>query len=135
MATKETPVTGMIIPLFDGTRLRVEPSTYTTVKASYPKGTQVEIDMTILYLDSDPVKTAIWKNDLWGRVVKIAGVPIAQPAFMAIDYHNEAVCAKQYSGETTPPPPAPVEEFPQSFTLTNDSTGNKAQYVFVKVLE
>ncbi len=33
-----------------------------------------------------------------------------------------------------PPPPAPVEEFPQSFTLTNDSTGNKAQYVFVKVI-
>ena len=117
--TKLEEVIGYIMPMQDGTRLRKLPQTYSTVLISNcRKGWVVDIDLTILYLEADPVQTAIWKNDLWGRVIKINGTPIEEmvddlgqpivsPVYMAIDYHNGPVCTKHYI-PAIPVPPDPI---------------------------
>jgi hypothetical protein len=120
-------VVGSITPLQNGTRLRKLPQTYSTVQlANVLANSVVEIDQTILYLEADPVQTAIWKDDLWGRVIRINGTAIellkndydefmTAPVYMAITYHNGAVCAKHYISATTPPPVEPpvVFEYPE----------------------
>lgn len=121
--TKITPVVGNITPIA-GTRLRIAPSTYTTVLISaVGSGKIVEIDQTILYLETDPAFPSTMKNDLWGRVISIGGVPIKQikddkgnliivDAFMAINYHSGVICTPNYievAGPVDPPiPPTPV---------------------------
>lgn len=68
-------------------------------------------------------------NDTWallaGSVVKWVAVVHLGVTYGVIE------------GEVVPPPPpdpSPVPMFPESFTLT-DPQGNKAEYVFVRILE
>jgi len=74
------------------------------------------------------------KGDKWLLVTKRNGVTLSESGWTAYIHKGVPICGSFTEIGVEPPPPAPVEEFPQSFTLTNDSTGNKAQYVFVKVL-
>lgn len=137
--SKTVKVTGKIVPLQNGTRLRVAPSTYTAVVTSYNAGANVEIEEVLEYLENDPAQPATWKGDKWGKVIKVNGVATPQPSWMAIWYHNDDVCSEYYTVVTdqtdpTDPtdPPAPI--FPESFVLT-DPSGAKAEYEFVRIIE
>ena len=132
----QTQVVGKIVPIGSGTRLRILPSTYTTVLGSYGPADQVEIDLTILYTETDPVQPATMKNDLWGRVVKINDIPLAQirdingnlivgSAYMAIDYHGVPICTKHYTEGATPPP----EESPFVSATLRRADGSTVEFV------
>jgi len=103
-------VTGKIVPKWDGTRLRVEPSTYTKVLNSYNAGTQVEIDLVREFTETVAAEY-VKAGDKWGRVIKVNSMPIAQPAWMAIVYLGGEICRPEYSLVGTPPvPPVPGEK-------------------------
>lgn len=108
---KEYAVTGKIVPLSSGTRLRVEPSTFTHMLSSYAKEAQVEIDLVHEYTET-VLSEYVRLGDKWGRVTKINGVTIAQPAWMAIVYLSSPICTPQYTLVCAPPiePPAPSEK-------------------------
>lgn len=114
MSTKITTVTGYISPLSSGTRMREVPNTYSTVLGSYAAGAKVEIDQVIEYLENDPSRPFVKKGDLWGRVIRIDGVAIPQPAFMAIEYMSvspSTICSRHYSESGgNVPTPVPVTE-------------------------
>lgn len=100
---KEYEVAGKIVPVSDGTRRREKPTTFTTVLGSYPKNTQVEIDLVREYtntVSSQYVKA----GDKWGRVTKINGVAVAG-GWMAIVYQGVTICAPYYQLVTVPPVP------------------------------
>lgn len=96
--TKVTAVTGKIIPLADDTRVRYEPTTYSTTRPSAKRGAQVEIDQVVEYLENDLALPHVVKGDKWGRVIKINGILQPQPSFMAIYYHGLGkICTEQYT--------------------------------------
>ena len=99
-------VTGKIIPIANGTRIRTEPNTYSTVRSSANAGANVEITEVIEYLTTDPAKPATQKGDKWGKISKINGVPAIEPSYMAIVYHGEQICTPQYVPVVVDPPPA-----------------------------
>lgn len=107
MAQKEYEVVGKIIPI-QSSRLRVSPSTFTSVIASYAAGSQVEIDLVREYTEtvsSEYVKA----GDKWGRVLKVNGVAVTQPAWMAIVYLGNTICKAEYSLPSVPAPlPIPI---------------------------
>jgi len=136
-ASKTIKVTGKIVPLQNGTRLRTAPSTYTAVITSYNTGSNVEIEEVLEYLENDSAQPATWKGDQWGKVIKVDGVATPQPSWMAIRYHGTPVCSEHYTVVTdptdpTPPPTGPV--FPESFVLT-DPSGAQGLYEFVRIIE
>jgi hypothetical protein len=91
--------------------LRVSPSTFTSVIGSYAAGSQVEIDLVREYTET-LLAEYVKIGDKWGRVIKINGVTIAQPAWMAITYWGNAICRPDYVLVGTPPvePPVPAEQ-------------------------
>lgn len=100
---KEYEVLGEISPLTNGTRLRTESSTYTTVLNSYPAGTDVEIDLVREY--EETVSSEYHQaGDKWGRVVaingqdpkKADGSPIVGKCWMAIVYLGSRICSEDY---------------------------------------
>ena len=138
-AYKTTSVTGSIIPV-NSTRLRILAQTYSSILLTIPAGAVVAIDRTILYLEQDPAQPATMKGDLWGDVLSIAGVPLAQMidnnknpiignAFMAIDYHGEIICRKQYVESSTPPVEPPVDYIwaPRLKVTDLDANGNELE--------
>lgn len=97
---KVTAVTGKIIPLGDNTRVRYEPTTYSSTRPSVGKGAQVEIDQVIEYLENDMALPHVVKGDKWGRVTKINNMVQPQPSFMAIYYHGLGeICSEQYTAD------------------------------------
>ncbi len=101
---KDYKVGGKVIPLYNGTRIRIAPSTYTNVISSSAAGSQVEIDLVREYTEtasSEYVKA----GDKWGRVIKENGAAVTQPAWIAIVYLGNAICKVEYS---LPSQPAPV---------------------------
>ena len=138
-AIKETNVTGHVKPLASGTRTRAVPSTYSSVmRQNLSPINTVEIDRTVLYLENDPVSAHIRKDDLWGHVTKIDGIPVPNEEWIAIDYHDAyynyyQICTKHYTIDGTPGVP-PTTIFPESFILT-DPSGAQAEYVFVRIIE
>ena len=100
--SKEYAVTGKIVPINGGTRLRTEPSTFTHVLNSYAKDAQVEIDLVHEYTETI-LAEYVKIGDKWGRVTKINGVAIVQPAWMAIVYLGSPICQPAYSLVGTPP--------------------------------
>lgn len=113
----EKEVIGNIVPITDGTRMRVASSTFTAVLNSYPKGSVVEIDLVREYTSTDMSEYHM-AGDKWGRVVKVNGAapkksngePVTGEAWMAIVYLGKPVCNANYvsavvtppDGETTP---------------------------------
>ena len=107
MAQKDYVVVGKIIPN-QSTRLRVAPSTFTSVIGSYAAGSQVEIDLVREYTET--VKSEYVKaGDKWGRVLKVNGAAVQQPAWMAIIYLGNTICKAEYSLPSVPAPlPLPI---------------------------
>lgn len=122
MTLKINDVIGTITPLASGTRLRFDFSTYADYyPTTYGTTAVVEIDQVIERLEtsSDPSRPHDYKGDLWGKVTKINGIPVPQPAYMGIMYHDKLtfapyrICAENYTviGETEPTPgPAPATD-------------------------
>jgi len=108
---KEYAVKGKIVPIWNGTRMRAEPSTYTKVIASYNADSQVEIDLVREFTET-VLSEYVWAGDKWGRVKTVNNLPIIQPAWMAIVYLKDAICKPDYVLADTPPvdPPAPGEK-------------------------
>lgn len=126
---KDYAVVGKIVPLNSGTRLRVEPSTFTHVLNSYAAGSQVEIDLVREYTET--VKSEYVKaGDKWGRVLKVNGAAVQQPAWMAIIYLGNTICKAEYSLPSVPAPlPSPkvkivsltvIAKYADGTTETND---------------
>lgn len=142
MTTKISNVTGYVKPLGSGTRTRVIPSTYSTVvKQNLSPANIIEIDKTLLYLENDPNLAHVRKDDLWGHVIKVDGVPPTKEEWVAIDYHHNnftpyPICSKHYSpvSGNPDPNPDPTPVFPESFVLI-DPSGARAEYVFVRIIE
>lgn len=122
MNIKTQKVIGSIKPLASETRLRFDYSTYSdSHPISYNSTAVVEIDQIIERLEtsSDPNRPHDYKGDKWGRVIKINGINVPQPAFMGIMYHDKLtfapyrICAENYTviGEPDPTPgPAPATD-------------------------
>lgn len=113
MAYKDYAVIGKIVPI-NSTRLRVEPSTFTSVIGTYLAGSQVVIDLVREYTATMTAEYARM-GDKWGRVISINGIAIAQPAWMAITYLGGEICYKYYALTNSPPveppvPPVPAEK-------------------------
>lgn len=110
--TQKEIVEGYIVPIASGTRVRFEPSTYSSVKIqSVAAGTKVVVSETIEYLENDPTLTHVVKGDKWGKVVSIAGLPIPEPAYMAIYYHGQGpICREEFTAGTPIPDPDPEPE-------------------------
>jgi len=105
-AIKLINVQGQIKPLYDGTRVRIEPSTYTTVVSSFNRGTLLEVDQVLEYLENDPDRDHVRKGDMWGRLKDGTG-------WMAIMYHNSnyvtyQICEKKYTEVVTEIPTEPA---------------------------
>lgn len=119
MTSKDYAVTGTIVPLADGTRMRVSASTFTSVLNSFPKGTVVKIDLVREFTATDLSKY-FKAGDKWGRVVavndlpprKLDGSPVTGEAWMAITYLGGPICTPNYAaaGEEPAPGVKPVIE-------------------------
>lgn len=130
--TKITPVTGYITPLGYQTRLRVQATTYSTHLASYGPQDKVEITEVLEYLENDPALAHVVKGDIWGKVAKINGVAVAQPAWMAIYYHGQGqICKTDYivtdPNEPPPPDPEPQVKFPNMILVFDGN--DKREYI------
>ena len=110
-------VTGTILPIVS-TRLRVQPSTYTTVLNTYPGNTPVEIDLVREFTSTDMTEYHM-KGDKWARVIKVNGQPpkksdgsaIAGECWMAIKYLGSPICSEDYDLVIDPnPEPEPEPE-------------------------
>ena len=107
--SKQYAVVGKIIPIGSSTRLRTSPSTFTHVLSSHAKEAQVEIDLVHEYTET-VLSEYVRIGDKWGRVTKINGVAVAQPAWMAITYLGSPICTPQYTLVGAPPVEPPVTE-------------------------
>lgn len=130
--TKITPVSGSITPLGYQTRLRVEPSTYSSVRASYGPQDKVEITEVLEYLENDPALLHVVQGDIWGKVAKINDVAVAQPAWMAIYYHGQGqICKTDYivtnPNEPPLPEPEPQVKFPNMILVFDGD--EKREYI------
>lgn len=122
---KDYEVNGKVVPLYNETRIRIAPSTYTIVISSSAAGAQVEIDLVREYTEtvgSEYVKA----GDKWGRVIKENGAAVTQPAWMAIVYLGNAICKAEYS---LPVPSEKVKILSLTVT-TNYEDGTNTTEVF-----
>jgi hypothetical protein len=107
----DTKVTGTIVPISNGTRLRTASSTFTTVLNSYSKGAVVEVDLVREYKSTDMTEYHM-AGDLWARVVKVDGAApkksngelVTGEAWMAIRYLGSPVCNSHYIPAVETPP-------------------------------
>jgi len=129
MAQKDYVVVGKIIPN-QSTRLRVSPSTFTSVIGSYAAGSQVEIDLVREYTET--VKSEYVKaGDKWGRVLKVNGAVVQQPAWMAIIYLGNTICKAEYSLPSVPAPlPSPKVKIVSLTVIANYEDGTTTTEVF-----
>ena len=129
MAPKDYVVVGKIIPN-QSTRLRVSPSTFTSVIGSYATGSQVEIDLVREYTET--VKSEYVKaGDKWGRVLKVNGAVVQQPAWMAIIYLGNTICKAEYSLPSVPAPlPSPKVKIVSLTVIANYEDGTTTTEVF-----
>lgn len=127
MAQKEYEVIGKIIPI-QSARLRVSPSTFTSVIATHAAGSQVEIDLVREYtetISSEYVKA----GDKWGRVLKVNGVAVKQPAWMAIIYLGNTICKAEYTLPSEPLP-TPKIKIVSLTVISNYEDGTTTTEVF-----
>lgn len=128
--SKVTAVTGKIIPLNSGTRLRIDPSTYSSVRGSYGPGDQVEVTEVIEYLENDQALTHVVKGDKWGKVVKINGAAVVQPSYMAIYYHGQGqICREEYTVVSPEPEPEPEPTVVYPEMILVGPSGKRQMYV------
>lgn len=109
----------------NGTRVRQDHNTFANVLTSVPANVQVEGDeLWVAPADGVEVK----KGDKWLHITvgNITG-------WMAYVHKGVPICNNFVEVGVEPPPPAPTETFPKSFTLTAED-GSQALYEFVKVL-
>lgn len=139
MTVKITNVTGYIVPIGDGTKLRPDYTTYSTAIASYPAGTRVDVDQVIERLDTDADKVHNYKGDKWGRVISINGVVVSQTCYMAISYHNSSfvsypICKEFYSVNQEEPETPPSEDtvFPDFILVYGSMGGENVEVKYVK---
>lgn len=141
MTSKDYAVIGTIVPLSDGTRMRVSSSTFTTVLNSYPKGTVVKIDLVREFTATDLSKY-FRLGDKWGRVVEVNGQPLKKSdgspvtgeAWMAITYLGAPICTPNYvvAGEE----PVPVEALEiESAVLTLTYSDGRTEAVPLAVVK
>lgn len=85
MATnyKDTNVTGFITPVANGTRVRLAPTTFSTVCSGANKGDKIIIDVVREYTETDQ-NLYITVGDKWGRVVSINGKPVLDASGNAV---------------------------------------------------
>lgn len=115
-------------PINNGTRMRQDHNVFAGNILSYNRGQLVICDeMWEAPADGSEVK----KGDKWGKVVSVDGVNVEERGWMAYVHKGVAICNNFKEVETVPPP-APM--FPESFVLT-DPSGEKAEYIFVRVIE
>ena len=128
-AYKDYQVVGRIVPI-QSTRLRVSPSTFTAVIRTYAAGSQVEIDLIREFtetISTDYVKA----GDKWGRVLKVNGTAVAQPAWMAVVYLGNPISAAEYSLPVQPePPPGESVKILSLTVTTNYEDGTNTTEIF-----
>lgn len=103
---KDTPVTGKIKPLGNGTRLRDDANTAANVITSYGPNDVIEVDLIREHTTSDSAK-AITAGDKWGRVIRVNGVE--RNGWMAKYYQRASppnICTPDYIVNDAPPPPS-----------------------------
>jgi len=115
-------------PINNGTRLRSDHNTFSSVVTSYNRGQLIVGDeIWEATVDGSEVK----KGDKWLHVTSVDGVNLTDQGWMAYIHKGVPVC-NNFKEISNPTPPPPV--FPESFTLT-DPSGAKAEYVFVRIIE
>jgi hypothetical protein len=116
-------------PIDNGTRLRSDHNTSSTVIASYNRDQLVLGDeLWVAPADGTNVK----KGDKWLSVISVDGVNVPAPGWMAYIHMGAPICDNFTEIEDPDPTPPPM--FPESFTLT-DPSGAQAEYVFVRIIE
>lgn len=116
-------------PINNGTRMRTDHNTFSTVITSYNRGQLVVGDEIWEALADGP---EVRRGDKWLRVVSVDGVNLVDRGWMA--YIHKAVPVCNNFKEIPDPDPTPMPVFPQSFVLT-DPSGARAEYVFVRIIE
>lgn len=116
-------------PISNGTRLRTDHNTFSTVITSYNRG-QLVVGDEIWEAPADG--SEVKKGDKWLRVTSVDGVNLTTRGWMAYIHKGVPVCNNFKTIEDPAPPPAPM--FPESFTLV-DPSGAKAEYKFVRIIE
>jgi len=115
-------------PINNGTRLRSDHNTSSSVVTSYNRG-QLIVGDEIWEATADG--SEVKKGDKWLHVTSVDGVNLTDMGWMAYVHKGVPVC-NNFKEISDPTPPPPV--FPESFTLT-DPSGAKAEYVFVRIIE
>ncbi|HNN14111.1 MAG TPA: NfeD family protein [Anaerolineales bacterium] len=115
-------------PVNNGTRLRSDHNTSSSVVTSYNRG-QLIVGDEIWEATADG--SEVKKGDKWLHVTSVDGVNLTDMGWMAYIHKGVPVC-NNFKEISDPTPPPPV--FPESFTLT-DPSGAKAEYVFVRIIE
>ena len=116
-------------PINNGTRMRTDHNTFTTVITSYNRGQLVVGDEIWEALADGP---EVKKGDKWLHVKSVDGVIVPDRGWMAYIHKGVAVCNN--FKEIPDPDPDPTPVFPESFILT-DPSGAQAEYVFVRIIE
>jgi hypothetical protein len=115
-------------PINNGTRLRSDHNTFSSVITSYNRG-QLIVGDEIWEATADG--SEVRRGDKWLHVTSVDGVNLTDRGWMAYIHKGVAVC-NNFQEIPDPPPPAPM--FPESFVLT-DPSGAQAEYVFVRIIE
>jgi len=91
---------------------------------------QVEIDLVREYTET--VKSEYVKaGDKWGRVLKVNGAVVQQPAWMAIIYLGSTICKAEYSLPSVPAPlPSPKVKIVSLTVIANYEDGTTTTEVF-----
>lgn len=142
MALKIKNVTGYIVPISDGTKIRPDFTTYSSATGSAFSGDRVDIDQTIERLDTDLTKIHDRVGDVWGRVIAINNKPTTQPCYIAIKYHNTStfapvqICKEFYTENQVPenPPtqPSADTEFPDFILVYGNLNGQRVEKTYTE---
>lgn len=116
-------------PINNGTRLRTDHNTFSTVITSYNRG-QLIVGDEVWEAPADGPE--VRRGDKWLHVVSVNGVNVPDRGWMA--YIHKAVPVCNNFTEIPDPDPDPTPIFPESFVLT-DPSGARAEYVFVRIIE
>lgn len=120
-------------PISNGTRLRTDHSTFSSVITSYNRG-QLIVGDEIWEAPADG--SEVKKGDKWLHATSVDGVNLTDQGWMALIHKGYPICDnfKEIEDPAPPPAPPPAPTFPESFTLV-DPSGAKAEYVFVRIIE
>jgi len=119
--------------IYDGTKIRLYQNTHNpTTKTPTPELARVPAGVIV---GGDEKWTAladgyeVKAGDVWLKVT-YNGVT----GWMAYIHKGQPICSNFKVVESTNPPPVATPSFPESYILENPKTGERAEYIFVKVL-